>query len=261
MIPLTWYENIHQTLDYFLQCIEKDVEDTRQTFFGFEDHTVSEEVVFITSKDVEAITSGATRPATAFTSPFLGESIEQVSNWFDENIEPISNGFTGISFLVMDSRTVEDNTCLLVCAEEEDKLQTLRCDFKVAQSQITSIEFGNEGMENGIRDLFLETGEVMTKEKFHLALDGQLYVDSEKRLQQYDQAEYYPENEEPFDVASGSSKKNQHGALKGIKTVPGYVRDVHPPNCVEHDGRSVTVQHVAVKEACKHLLTACNFSH
>jgi hypothetical protein len=147
-------------------------------FFGIEDCTVSEEIAFITSKDVSAITSGATRPAKAFTSPFLDETIEQVRDWFVDNIAPIE-AYTESSFLVMDSQTIEDNTCLLVCTLD-DELRTLRCDFDVAQLQITTIEFGSEGMEDGIRDLFMETGEVMTKEKYALAVEDRLYVEDGK---------------------------------------------------------------------------------
>ena len=155
--------------------MEKYVEDQKEWMFGIDDHTISEEIAFITSKDVSAITSGATRPAEAFTSPFLGETIEQVRDWFVANITPIDNGYTGFSFLVLDSQTVEDNTCLFVCTLF-DELQTVRCDFYVAQTQIKSIEFGSEGMEDGTRDLFMKTGQVMTDELYDMAVEGRLYV-------------------------------------------------------------------------------------
>ena len=176
--PLTRRQNI-QTLDYFLQRIEEFVEDKKKFIHGIDDQTVSDEIAFITSKDVSAITSGATRPIRAFTSPFLGETIEQVRDWFVANIRPIDDGYTAFSFLVLDSQTVEDNTCLLVCTLF-DELQTVRCDFDVAQTQILCIEFGNEGMKDGIRDLFMETGEVMTKELYDIAVEGRLYVEDGK---------------------------------------------------------------------------------
>lgn len=148
--------------------------------FGIDDLTISDEIAFITSKDVSAITSGATRPAKAFTSPFLGETVQQVSDWFVANIRPIDDGFTGFSFLVMDSQTVEDNTCLLVCNLLDSEVETVRCDFDVAQSQINSIEFGSEGMRDGYRDLFMDTGEVMTKELYDISVEGRLYVEDKK---------------------------------------------------------------------------------
>jgi len=141
-------------------------------FSGFDDATVTDRIAFITSKDVSAITSGATRPAKALRSPFLGESIEEVCDWFINNIAP-GDVFTAHSFLVMDSRTVEDNTCLLVCTLG-DELKTLRCDFEVAQLQISSIEYGGAGMEDGIRDLFMKSGAVMTREKYDSAVEGSL---------------------------------------------------------------------------------------
>jgi len=155
------------------------VEGQKEDISGIDDQTISDEIAFMTSKDVSAITSGATRPAKAFTSPFLGETIEQVRDWFVANITPIDDGFTGFSFLVLDSQTVEDNTCLLVCTLF-DELQTVRCDFDVAQTQIFSIEFGSEGMNDGTRDLFMETGEVMTKELYDIAVEGRLYVEDGK---------------------------------------------------------------------------------
>lgn len=168
-----------QTLDYFLQRMEKYVEGAKSWISGIDDQTISDEIAFITSKDVSAITSGATRPVKAFTSPFLGWTIQQVSDWFIANIRPIEDGYTGFSFLVMDSQTVEDNTCLLVC-NLFDKLETVRCDFDVAQSQINSIEFGSEGMRDGYRDLFMDTGEVMTKELYDISAEGRLYVEDGK---------------------------------------------------------------------------------
>ena len=50
----------------------------------------------------------------------------------------------------------------------------------MAQLQIISLEFGSEGMKEGLQTLFLETREVMTKEKFDLALKGQLYIEDGK---------------------------------------------------------------------------------
>ena len=128
---------------------------------------------------MSAITSGATRPAKAFTSPFLGETIEQVRDWFVANITPIDDGYTAFSFLIMDSQTVKDNTCLLVCTLS-DEIQTVRCDFDVAQLQILSIEYGSEGMRDGTRDLFIDTGEIMTKEMYDIAVEGRLYVEDGK---------------------------------------------------------------------------------
>lgn len=166
---------IFQTLNYFLQRIEEvDIEGAKSWMWGF-DETVSDEIAFMTSKDVSAITSGATIPAKAFASPFLGETIEQVNEWFIANIRPIDDGFTGFSFLIMDSQTVEDNTCLLVC-NLDDEVETVRCGFDVAQTQINSIEFGSEGMRDGYRDLFMDTGEVMTRELYDISVEGGLLV-------------------------------------------------------------------------------------
>ena len=160
--------------------MEKYVKDAQSWIFGIDDHTISDEIAFITSKDVSAITSGATRPAKAFTSPFLGETVQQVSDWFVANIRPVDDGFTGFSFLVMDSQTVEDNTCLLVCNLLHSEVETVRCDFDVAQCQINSIEFGSEGMRDGYRDLFMDTGEVMTKELYDISVEGRLDVQDGK---------------------------------------------------------------------------------
>ena len=80
----------------------------------------------------------------------------------------------------MDAQTVQDNTCLLVCNLLDFEVETVRCDFDVAQSQINSIEFGSEGMRDGYRDLFMDTGEVMTKELYDISVEGRLYVEDRK---------------------------------------------------------------------------------
>lgn len=168
----------HQTLDSFLEAIENFVEYKKKQFFGLDDCTLSEEVAFITSRDLSTITSGATRPTKAFQSPFVGESIQQVGDWFVKNIVP-SDGYTHCSFLVMDSQTAEDNTCIVVYATE-DEVESFRCEFSLAQTQINSLEFGSGVVKEGSRALFMETGEVMTKEKYELALKGRLYVEDGK---------------------------------------------------------------------------------
>lgn len=94
------------------------------------------------------------------------------------NIVP-NDGYTRRAFVVMDSRTAEDNTCIVVCATD-DEVESFRCDFNAAQLQVISLEFGSEGMKEGLRAPFLETGEVMTKEKLDLALKGRLYIEDGK---------------------------------------------------------------------------------
>lgn len=86
-----------------------------------------------------------------------------------------SDGYTASSFLVLDSQTVKDNACILVCTLG-DELKTLRCDFEMAQFEIIVIEVGCNDERDRIRELFMESGEVMTKEKVDLALKG-LYSD------------------------------------------------------------------------------------
>jgi len=110
-LPLTRQQYICQIIDYFLQRMEAYVEDTKSWMWGIEDDSISDEIVFITSKDMSTITCGATRPAKAFTSPFLGETIEQVSDWFVANIRPIDDGYTGFSFLVMDLKITHASSC------------------------------------------------------------------------------------------------------------------------------------------------------
>jgi hypothetical protein len=46
----------------------------------------------------------------------------------------------------------------------------------VAQTQINSIKFGSEGMRDGYRDLFMDTGEVMTRELYDISVEGGLLV-------------------------------------------------------------------------------------
>ena len=72
-------------------------------------------------------------------------------------------------------------THALSCVQQMMRyVESLQCHFNMAQLQIISLEFGSERMKEGLQTLFLETREVMTKEKFDLALKGQLYIEDGK---------------------------------------------------------------------------------
>ena len=65
----------------------------------------------------------------------------------------------------------------------------------------------------------------------------------------------YPHNALPFSVGQAGSTKNRKKATakSGLPIRPGFHRDEKPPNFVDHDGNSVTVEHLPAAESREHL--------
>lgn len=83
----------------------------------------------------------------AFTSPFIGASVDEVRqfaiNHFDgENI-------SSSNIVVLDQETLESSTCLLVTPkdfpEHEGEYRTVRSEFGQSLSILNAIEFGCAG--------------------------------------------------------------------------------------------------------------------
>lgn len=100
------------------------------------------------------VPSGASKPPLQpFTSPFLGQSIEDISRQL--------NGAT--YFAILDERSAQDETVIL--GEHRDgKVETVRVTFYSAQSLLTSFYIGTLGFSE-IQHIAAKEGGVYKQEK------------------------------------------------------------------------------------------------
>ncbi|KAF8167271.1 hypothetical protein B0H34DRAFT_9015 [Crassisporium funariophilum] len=135
------------------------------------------------TKDLSTISSGSSAPIQPFTSPFLGQSVPEVRDWFDANItQPCQSGFLLHCFVVLDAQSIEDETCLFV-STLDGPLESLRCDFDFAMMNAVAIFMG-DAME-GLKGSYMRSGTTMTVENYKLASSGGLYIeDGEVKLDQ-----------------------------------------------------------------------------
>ena len=125
-----------------------------------------------------------------FTSPFAGQSAEEVREWFSAHMaqNPERRGkWTRLSFVVLDEQTLQDeSTCLFVYTtgagddDDEDQsieTQSLRCDFYLALGNAMDCEMGAGGIEDGLMGSFMRQGIVMTREGYEIAAKGGIYME------------------------------------------------------------------------------------
>ncbi|RYP53408.1 hypothetical protein DL769_010524 [Monosporascus sp. CRB-8-3] len=81
-------------------------------------------------------TTASEPPVQPFTSPFIGQSAEEVSNHVN-----------GVNYLViLDKQSTEDDTAVLV-ARGPGGVQTVRTTFESAQHLLTAVEIATLGFD------------------------------------------------------------------------------------------------------------------
>ena len=92
-------------------------------------------------------------PVSAFTSPFLGWTLEDVKTFFKEKVQdhnPDGDSHNATStFIILDERSVTDEMCLIVSMSTDNG--TARSDFYLPVELLNAPEMGsgelNEGMD------------------------------------------------------------------------------------------------------------------
>lgn len=169
-----------QTLESFLVKSEKCYYDL--CTWDDEEVDLSEHFVLMTSKDLSTIRDGMSSPVQPFASPFIGDTIQEMVAWFQENIsEPEVQGYHSSGFIVFDSESLEEEVCTIVSfniyEEETNKLyETVRCDFTIAITITTCLSVGKDFDDIGAR-CFGNSGVLMTKERSKIVSDGGMYLD------------------------------------------------------------------------------------
>jgi len=110
----------------------------------------------LTADDMESldtIQSSTEAPVVFFTSPFEGITLAQVNDIFAERIGPVKI-FTKGTFIVLDQRTLQDESCLILSGAElfepENERHWLRTDFSLSLLFVLAAELGVTDLGEGL---------------------------------------------------------------------------------------------------------------
>lgn len=174
-----------QTLDRLLQYTNSYWEEFNQPSFIM---TAADSFVFVDTKDITDTSKMkviASPPANFSPKAFIGNTIEQVREWFDAKITQTRHKeFMRHCFLVLDKQTTEDETCIFFCTQDAP-LQWLRCHFDIAYENANNCDQG-QAIEEGTMGRFMRSGIIMTKANEKLVSNGGLYIEGgEVKLDEY----------------------------------------------------------------------------
>ena len=119
------------------------------------------------TKDISTITAVSSPQIPSSPTAFLGHTLQEICDWFDENItQPEPEGYAPCCFLVLDDKTVEDDTCIFVCTDDSGEIQSLRCTFDLVMWNFIGCHELNESVDDNM-GYFIKSGATMTKENMH----------------------------------------------------------------------------------------------
>jgi hypothetical protein len=161
-------QSLLQTIDLLLQCSEKYLSE-------FESNPdISEHIVIIDTKDITTITEGSS------PTSFLGYTLQQVCDWFDANItQPQPEGFMTHCFLVLDDKSIEEETCFVVSNLDSapGEIHSLRCTFDLGLQVAVVNHHGGDSFEEGSWGNFMRSGVTMTNENVKLVESNGCYIE------------------------------------------------------------------------------------
>jgi hypothetical protein len=113
------------------------------------------------TKGISTITAVSSPQIPSSPTAFLGHTLQEIRDWFDENItQPLPERYAR-RFLVLDDQTVEDD--IFVCTNESGEIRSLRCTFDVV---IRNFYEFRESVDDNM-GYFIKSGATMTKENMH----------------------------------------------------------------------------------------------
>jgi hypothetical protein len=125
-----------QTLDLFI---------TRAEEYADEYDFVPRVLDSADASSIQDIKGRSKAPISGFTTPFEGMTILEVNNMFVSQVMPLEQ-FSYALFVVLDKRSTEDETCLVVRGgtdfDEDNEMHTLRTDFYVPMVFACQAELG-----------------------------------------------------------------------------------------------------------------------
>jgi hypothetical protein len=141
----------------------------------------SEYLVIMDTKDIATITEGSSHPMTSSPTAFLGLSLKEVHEWFITNInQPGADKFTPECFLVLDNKSIEDNSCVFVCTIDSapEEIHSLRCVFELAIQNVIACDNQGRSIEDNGNGYFMRSGVTKTVDDEWLYFeDGEVKLD------------------------------------------------------------------------------------
>ena len=152
-----------QTLESLLDGTEDVLLDPNCELHYTEDNLTltTQHIVFMDTKDISTITAVSSPQIPSSPTAFLGHTLQEIQDWFDENItQPYTEGSMYLPgcFVVLDDRTVEDDTCIFVYTDDSGEIQSLRCTFDVVMWNIICCDLG-ESVDDPMGEFFAWQGD------------------------------------------------------------------------------------------------------
>ena len=122
------------------------------------------------TKDISTITAVSSPQIPSCPTAFLGHTLQEIWDWFDENIvQPYSwreSKYMQDCFIVLDDKTLEDDSCMFVSTEDSapGAILSVRCTFDVVVGNVEACDLNGETIDDDTMGGFFESGVTMTKE-------------------------------------------------------------------------------------------------
>jgi len=122
-------------------------------------------LAIMATDNVRTLTFGMSLPIEILQSPFQGKRVEETHTWFNANVDRFSTHLViQTVFIILDTRTIEDGTCLLVSALDDAKSpKSLRSDSYMALAAAMNTLIGNDTFEGDVYGDYARGGFVLTE--------------------------------------------------------------------------------------------------
>jgi hypothetical protein len=106
----------------------------------------------ITDRYVERSVFGHNAPSSP-TSPFKGKNAEECTNLLKRLWEETGSRVDYDHFVVLDERSLVENTAVLVQSKGDGKISVIRAEFNIATPRVLLYFIGDAGVDEDLEDL------------------------------------------------------------------------------------------------------------
>ena len=141
-------------------------------------YTAASTLAIMTADNIRNFSFGPSLPTEILQSPFQGKSVEEIHIWFNSNLDRFgTDEVMETVFVILDTRTIEDGTCLLVSALDDAKTsKSLRSDSYMVLAAEMNTVIGNDTFEGDLYGSIARSGFVLTEENFDRSVANLDYV-------------------------------------------------------------------------------------
>jgi len=141
-------------------------------------YTATSTLVIMTADNIRNSSFGPSLPAEILQSPFQGKSVKEIHIWFDSNLDRFgTDEVMETVFVILDTRTIEDGTCLLASALDDAKTpKSLRSDSYMVLAAEMNTVIGNDTFEGDLYGSIARSGFVLTEENVDRSVADLDYV-------------------------------------------------------------------------------------